>query len=251
MLPLWQSYKPLIHKILTLICVNLFYLPEISEGVNHLDEDESRHIIKVLRMEPGDEFTITNGRGFFYQARITSIQAKRCAFEIFEKKQDPKKDFSIHIAIAPTKNIDRIEWFVEKATEIGIDEISFVVCQNSERKTINLERIEKIAISALKQSQQTWLPKLNGIKPLKEILQIPSNQKFIGYVDENNPTSLKSIAIPDKNYLVIIGPEGDFSKEELNNAIEGGFKKISLGDTRLRTETAGLVACHTLQIINS
>lgn len=231
--------------------MSLFYLPTISAGVNHLDEEESRHVIKVLRMEPGDEFTITDGKGFFYQARITSIQAKKCAFEILEKKQIPQKDFSIHIAIAPTKNNDRIEWFVEKAIEIGIDEISFVLCQNSERKTFNLARIEKIAVSALKQSQQAWLPKLNSIKPFKELIQDRADQKFIGYVDEHNPVSLKSLALPQKKYLVLIGPEGDFSKEELDNSIVNGFKKISLGGNRLRTETAGLVACHTLQIINS
>lgn len=231
--------------------MSLFYLPTISAGVNYLDEEESRHVIKVLRMEPGDEFTITDGRGFFYQTRITSIKAKKCAFEILEKKQIPKKDSSIHIAIAPTKNSDRIEWFVEKAVEIGIDEISFVLCQNSERKTINLARIEKIAISALKQSQQAWLPKLNSIKPFKELIQDGADQKFIGYVDEPTSISLKSLALPQKKYLVLIGPEGDFSKEELASAIGNGFKKISLGSNRLRTETAGLVACHTLQIINS
>ena len=202
-------------------------------------------------MVPGDELTITNGKGILYVARITNSDAKKCTFEILNKKSLPQKNYSIHIAIAPTKNTDRMEWFVEKAIEIGIDEISFMQCQNSERKIINIERVEKIAITALKQSQQAWLPTLNAIRPFKEVLINPADQKFIALVDSTNPIHLKSIATPGKNYCVLIGPEGDFSQSELTSALQNGYLKVSLGLNRLRTETAGLVACHSLQLVNS
>jgi 16S rRNA (uracil1498-N3)-methyltransferase len=231
--------------------VNLFYQSKISEGVLNLDAEESRHAVKVLRMVKGDALHLTDGRGFFYTAQITDADAKKCSFEIIEKKQSAKRGYQIHIAIAPTKNADRIEWFVEKATEIGIDEISFMLCKNSERKNINLERIEKIAISAMKQSGQAWLPKISAIVPFKEILKHNASQKFIAFVDEKNTNHLKSMAKSNGNYLVLIGPEGDFSQEELNLALENNFKKVSLGSNRLRTETAGLAACQILNLINS
>jgi 16S rRNA (uracil1498-N3)-methyltransferase len=202
-------------------------------------------------MVPGDELTITDGKGILYLARITSSDIKKCAFEILNKKKLLRKNYNIHIAIAPTKNADRMEWFVEKAIEIGIDEISFVHCQNSERKAINLERIEKIAISALKQSQQAWLPKLNATQSFNEILNNSADQKFIAVVDSTNPVHLKSLAIARKKYCVLIGPEGDFSSSELASALQHDYLKISLGSNRLRTETAGLVACHSLQLVNS
>lgn len=231
--------------------MNLFYQPKIDEGVLYLDAEESRHAIKVLRMGKGDELHITDGKGFFYTALITQDDSKKCGFEIVEKKQIQKKKYQIHIAIAPTKNADRMEWFVEKATEIGVDQISFVLCQNSERKTINLERIEKIAISAMKQSGQAWLPQLSAIIPFKEILKQVGSQKFIAFVDEQNPDHLKSIAKPNGSYLILVGPEGDFREEELSSAIQQGFKKVSLGSNRLRTETAGLTACQILHFVNT
>lgn len=230
--------------------MNLFYLPKISEGINHLDQEESHHVVKVLRKLVGDELTITDGKGMLYQVTINTADPKKCLFDIVTKKEQPKRNHYTHIAIAPTKNADRIEWFVEKAVEIGIDEISFMLCQTSERKTINLDRVEKIAISAMKQSQQAWLPKLNPMLPFKDLLQNSSSQKFIGFVDSSNPTHLKNAAKPKNSYLVLIGPEGDFSNEELTSAIENGFEKISLGANRLRTETAGLVACHIFHLLN-
>lgn len=231
--------------------MNLFFQPGIPEGIIYLDAEESRHAVRVLRMTEGDQLDLTDGKGYFYSAKITKADSKKCQFEILEKREVKKRNFQIHIAIAPTKNADRNEWFVEKAVEIGIDEISFIICKNSERKTINMERIEKIAISAMKQSQQAWLPKLNPIIPFKEITSGKNDQKFIAYVDATNPVHLQSVAQRDKKYLVLIGPEGDFSKEELDLALQNGFQKVSLGHNRLRTETAGIVTCQILNALNS
>lgn len=202
-------------------------------------------------MSPGDDIQITDGQGVFYQAQIVSIDSKKCVFKINAHEKIPAKNFRIHIAIAPTKNADRIEWFVEKAVEIGVHEISFILCKNSERKALNLERIEKIAVSAMKQSQQPWMPILHPLQPLRDILTQPADEKFICYVDSTNPIHLKAIAKPNKNYLVLIGPEGDFANEELNAALQAGFEKVSLGENRLRTETAGLVASQAFQFVNT
>ncbi len=230
--------------------MNLFYQPTIAEGIDHLDAEESRHAVRVLRMTEGSLLDVTDGKGFFYSCQITKADPKKCVFKIVEKKNIPQRKYKTHVAIAPTKNIDRTEWFVEKAVEIGIDEISFLLCKNSERKAINLERIKKIAVSAMKQSQQAWLPKLNAIVPFAKIFNELADQKFIAHVDTANRVHLKSAAQPEKKYLVLIGPEGDFSKEELTLAFEHDFEKVSLGANRLRTETAALVAVQILRLIN-
>lgn len=230
--------------------MNLFYQPDIPQGILHLNEDESRHAVKVLRMNTGDPLLITDGQGALYDAVITKADSRVCCFTITEKRISPARPFSISIAIAPTKNIDRTEWFVEKAVELGIEKIHFMRCKNSERKTVNLERIHKIIISAMKQSGQAWLPVCEEIKPLSEILTLVADQKFICYVDSQNPDQLKSLAKRNQKYLILIGPEGDFQKEELEQAIQHGFEKVSLGTNRLRTETAALAACHTLNLIN-
>ncbi|MBK5279759.1 MAG: 16S rRNA (uracil(1498)-N(3))-methyltransferase [Bacteroidia bacterium] len=228
----------------------LHYQPNIDLGTLSLSEDESRHAAKVLRVKNGDILDLTDGKGNFYKIRITKSDPRKCIFEIQEKKSQPKRSFFIHLAIAPTKNTDRIEWFVEKCVEIGVDKISFIVCQNSERRSINRDRIEKIAISAMKQSGQYWLPEIVDCGPVLEILKESSSQKFIAYVDQSNPHHLKSLAKPNQDYLVLIGPEGDFNKEELLSAEQAGFSKVSLGTTRLRTETAGVAACHILNLVN-
>jgi 16S rRNA (uracil1498-N3)-methyltransferase len=230
--------------------VNLFYQPEIALGVHHLDMDESRHAVKVLRMKPGEIIELTDGLGNFYKATITNEDSKKCSFTRIEKKVVPARSFYISIALAPTKNTDRTEWFVEKAVEIGVEEIHFIQCKNSERKTLNLERIHRIAISALKQSGQAWLPKISELVSFQQILSVPAKEKFICHVDTANPHQLKTVALPNSNYLVLIGPEGDFSSDEINTAIAHGFKKVSLGPNRLRTETAALTACQTLNLIN-
>ena len=231
--------------------MSLFFQPNIQSGSLFLDSEESRHAVQVLRMHEGEEIEITDGFGFFYSAKISEANHKKCLFEILQKREVQKKLFCIHLAIAPTKNADRMEWFVEKAVEIGIDHISFIHCQNSERKNINIERMEKIAVSAMKQSQQSWLPKISPLAPFKEIVKEKADQKFIGFVDLKNPMHLKSEAKIKGDYLVLIGPEGDFSNEELALALESGFQKVSLGANRLRTETAGITACQILNLINA
>ncbi|NOS55363.1 MAG: 16S rRNA (uracil(1498)-N(3))-methyltransferase [Cyclobacteriaceae bacterium] len=230
--------------------MNLFFQPAVSEGINHLTAEESYHAFRVLRMSAGDDIKITDGKGVFYQGQIISIDSKKCVFKINNYEKIPAKSFRIHIAIAPTKNADRIEWFVEKAVEIGVHEISFILSKNSERRVLNLERIEKIAISAMKQSQQAWMPMLHPLRPFSEILKQPADQRFIGHVDSSNPVHLKAMAKPNKSYLVLIGPEGDFGNEELNAALQSGFEKVSLGENRLRTETAGLATSQILQLTN-
>lgn len=230
---------------------NLFYQPAIESGVHYLDPEESRHAAKVLRKKTGDTIHVTDGKGNLYTCSITEPRPDKCAFTIQSIEQEAKKSFRIHIAIAPTKNPDRIEWFVEKAIEVGIDEISFIECDNSERTSIKLERIEKLAVSAMKQSLKFRMAKINSIRQLGDFIKtVAAAEKYIAYVDQSNPDQLARVANPSGDYLVLIGPEGDFSPAELKLAIENGFKKVALGPSRLRTETAGLVACHTLNLIN-
>jgi 16S rRNA (uracil1498-N3)-methyltransferase len=232
--------------------VNLFYQPLIPQGVFYLDQEESKHCIKVLRRSKDDELKITDGKGFFYTAIITKADAQQCQFRIKETSSEIVKDFSIHIAISPTKSPERIEWFVEKAVELGVDEISFVHCKTTEKPFIKIERLEKVAISAMKQSLKATLPKVNDLIKLDTLMkQSNETSRFIAYVDHSNPAHLKGVATPSSNYLVLIGPEGDFSDGELLQAIQQGFQKVSLGSSRLRTETAGFAACHILNLINS
>ncbi|MFZ1807317.1 MAG: 16S rRNA (uracil(1498)-N(3))-methyltransferase [Cyclobacteriaceae bacterium] len=228
----------------------IFYQPLIPEGTHSLDAEEARHATKVLRLQSGDTLQLTDGKGSLYKAIITELSKSACHFSISETVAIPKRKYSIHIAIAPTKNIDRIEWFVEKATEIGIDTISFIQCQNSERRVINMDRITKKAVSAMKQSGQAWLPELHPIGKVETILNEPCAYKYIAHVDQANPKHLKEAPL-QSDYLVLIGPEGDFTQKEIDKAIDKGFQKISLGTSTLRTETAGLAACHILNLINT
>ena len=230
--------------------MNLFYQPAIAQGTMHLDLDESRHAVKVLRMQPGDTIHLTDGYGFLYTAFIQDANPKKCSFTISEMKEISKRNFSVAIAIAPTKNSDRTEWFVEKAIEIGIEEIYFIICKTSERKTVNMERMNKIAISAMKQSGQARLSQLHEMAPFGEMVGHTASQKFICQVDAGNPVHLKSLAKAHSNYLVLIGPEGDFTQEEIQQATANGFQKVSLGPNRLRTETAAITACQILNFVN-
>jgi 16S rRNA (uracil1498-N3)-methyltransferase len=226
----------------------LFYQPQIQQGVSFLDVEESRHAIQVLRLRDGDPIEIVDGQGVFYAATITKADAKKCIFEVTEKKVTERRTCHVHIAIAPTKNIDRTEWFVEKAVEIGIEKITFIQCKHSERKVINRERIQKVAISAMKQSGQAWLPSIEGIVDFDTVLTGKEKEKFIAHVDSNNSLHLKDAHTKNSEYIVLIGPEGDFSQHELEQAQHYGFKKVSLGVNRLRTETAALAACHILDL---
>lgn len=231
--------------------MNLFYQPHIQDGIHYLDPEESRHCYKVLRKKPGDLIQLTDGKGYRYQAKLTDTKSDKCSFTIESKQQEEKRPYTIHIALAPTKNPDRTEWFVEKAIEIGVDELSFLLCDNSERAALKTDRIEKLAISAMKQSLKNSLPKINHMILLKDFITTNSTaSKYIAYVDQTNPDHLLKEAKPKSNYIVLIGPEGDFSKKELELALTQGYKKVSLGPSRLRTETAGVVACHILNLVN-
>lgn len=229
--------------------MQLFYQPDLSENHCWLTEDESRHCVKVLRKREGEVIVVTDGNGFFYDCLITKANAQQCEFEIQEKRAETKKSFRIHLAIAPTKNPDRLEWLIEKATELGVDEITLIDCDHSERSFIKTERLMKVAISAMKQSQKATLPVINPLQEFSSILDHQADQKFIAYVDHSNPKHLLHEAIKEKSYLICIGPEGDFSKEELASALSKHFIKVSLGESRLRTETAGMAACCLLNAI--
>ena len=231
--------------------MHVFYTPNIGTS-NELPEEEALHCVRTLRLGIGNEITLTDGKGCFYKAQITLSTNKRCLFSINETIfQEPLWPCHIHIAMAPTKNMDRNEWLAEKATEIGIDELSFLNCRFSERKTIKTERVEKIIISAMKQSLKARLPKLNEMMDFNRfIAQEFKGKKYIAHCHEGIKQPLKDLVKRGEDALVMIGPEGDFSKEEVKKAIECGFVPVSLGKSRLRTETAALVACHTLNLIN-
>jgi 16S rRNA (uracil1498-N3)-methyltransferase len=232
--------------------MQLFYVPNISGTEIILDETESKHAIRVLRLQKGDQIQVVDGKGGFYLAEIADANPKKCRLTIVNSALDfGKRNFHLHIAIAPTKNIDRFEWFLEKATEIGIDEITPLLTSHSERKTINAERLEKILVSAMKQSLKAYLPQLHELTTFKElIINNKTENKFIAYCDEIQKIHLKDLATKGNNTLILIGPEGDFSPEEIKLAIENGFKVVSLGESRLRTETAGIVACHIVNLAN-
>ena len=227
-----------------------FYQPKTSEGVFHLMDDEYLHCVKVLRKKVGDEIGIFDGLGMDYHAVIKAITGKSCAFEITKKTVLESRPFYNHIAIAPTKNTDRIEWFVEKACELGVDELSFVLTDNCERNKMRTERLEKKAVSALKQSKSGFLTKINPLIKLKDFLKADlKGQKFMAVVEPDLPyltNELKS----GQTIITLIGPEGDFSKEEVSTAVNVGFQKVSLGKSTLRTETAGLMAAHCVNVIN-
>ena len=217
-----------------------------------MPEEESAHAIRVLRLIEGDEVRIIDGKGFFYRAIITCAHPKHCEVDIIETcPQILLWSSQIHIAVAPTKQIDRMEWFVEKATEIGIDAITFLDCRYSERHEINTARLEKKLISAIKQSNKAIRPQLTGITTFRDFINKPfDGSKFIAHCEDNEKSLLKQIYQAGDNALILIGPEGDFCAEEISLAIEHGFQPITLGQSRLRTETAALVACHSIHLLN-
>lgn len=231
--------------------MHLFFTPDIETNAM-LPDEEAAHAVRVLRLQPGDRITLTDGKGCFYDAEISTATNKKCLVNILNKtEQKPYWKGYIHLAMAPTKNIDRTEWFAEKATEIGIDEISLLKCRYSERKVVKEERIEKILVSAMKQSLKARLPKLNPLQDFEKFICQPfSGQKFIAHCYPGEKLLLKEVVQPGEPCLVLIGPEGDFSEEEVKLAEERGFKAISLGESRLRTETAALVATHIMNLIN-
>lgn len=231
--------------------MHVFYTPDIAVD-GELPEEEAGHCLRVLRLGVGDEVMLTDGKGFFYKAVITAATGKRCQVKVVETiGQTPLWNGHLHLAMAPTKNMDRIEWFAEKATEIGFDELSFVNCRFSERKVIKTERIEKIVVSAVKQSLKARKPLVNELTDFGKFIQQKfEGQKFIAHCYEGEKPLLKDVLIPGKDAVVLIGPEGDFSPEEVQKAEAAGFQAISLGKSRLRTETAALVAVHIMNLFN-
>ena len=252
---------------------HIFYAPQVTEGFFELPHDEAGHAVRVLRMKEDDELTLTDGLGTFYDGRITLASPKHCQFCIERKYPDVKLwNGSIHIAIAPTKNMDRMEWVVEKMTEIGVDDISLINCTNSERKVVKTERLEKIVVSAMKQSHKAFKPNVHELKSFKHFISQPfEGQRFIAHcykpddieqhnteIQQKNESGLNihlsdrnflgDLLHPDKSTIVLIGPEGDFTIDEVRLAIHEGFIPISLGESRLRTETAALVAVHMMYL---
>lgn len=230
----------------------LFYSPDILTS-SQLPEIESHHCVKVLRMRNGDLLTITDGKGHIYECTLLDAHPKHSVVSIINKIDFSRpRNFKLHIAFAPTKQMDRNEWFVEKATEIGIDRLSPIISNYSERKEIKHERLAKTAISAMKQSQQPYLPHIDETASFNEFIKLPfEGNKYIAHCYETPKMPLTQIYKKGENALILIGPEGDFSEEEIESAINSGFKPISLGNTRLRTETASLIATHTIHVINS
>ena len=215
-----------------------------------LPQEEAGHCLRVLRLKEEDRIRLTDGKGAFYGAVITSAQGKRCLVHIEEtEQQKPLWNGHMHIAVAPTKLMERNEWFVEKAVEIGVDEITFLKTDHSERDVVKLERIEKIAVAAMKQSQKAVLPVLNGMTSFRSFVERGfDGDKFIAHCEPGSKVLLQDAVVPGNNSLVLIGPEGDFSPVEIEMALKAGFKPISLGPSRLRTETAALVAVHIMNL---
>ena len=233
--------------------MQLFYNPNINESTESFsfDKEESKHIIKVMRKKGGDILFVTNGLGFLFKTEIVLGSDIKCTVKIvsIEKSEQPK--YHLHLAVAPTKMNDRYEWFLEKATEMGISEITPIICDHSERKFVKSDRFDKIVQSAMKQSVQFYLPKLNEPITFKEFIkQKNEGLLLIAHCEETAKKSLKSVVKPNESVTLLIGPEGDFSNKEITQALENKYIPVTLGATRLRTETAAIVACHSIVFIN-
>ncbi len=234
----------------------LFYTDDIQDGLATLAQEEARHCLQSLRKKSGDTIQFVDGKGGFYEGEIIEASKKKCVLSIksvIENYNAP--DFQLHIAIAPTKNISRFEWFLEKTTEFGISTVTPLLCQRSERKNIRTDRLRKIMLTAMKQSLKAYLPKLNELSKFQDFIKSPADSSFDYFIAHCHPdkalSHLKDVAKKNKNICILIGPEGDFSKEEVELALQQGYEGISLGKSRLRTETAGIAACHISNLINT
>ncbi len=233
--------------------MQLFYNPDIKSGDTTFlfDKEESRHIIKVLRKKEGDTIEITNGSGFLFTSEITFGNEKKCEVNVIKEQFFEPAPYSLHLAVAPTKLNDRYEWFLEKATEIGISEITPIICEHSERTNFKADRFEKIIQTAMKQSLQFYLPKLNEpVAYSAFIKEQHEGQLFIAHCEETEKTLLKNALKPGGELTILIGPEGDFSVKEIQLALQQKYIPVSLGNTRLRTETAAIVAAHSVAFVN-
>ena len=234
--------------------MQLFYNSDVKTNDTHFtfDTNESKHIIKVLRKRKGDELWITNGVGYLFRAKIIDDSIKKCEVELISSKKTPPKSHRLHMAVAPTKMNDRFEWFLEKATEIGVDEITPIICDRSERKILKLDRMQRVIESAMKQSLQTYLPKLNEPISLSDFLEKPiTGIQFIAHCEDSERHELKRSVVGDQEVTILIGPEGDFTPNEIKSAMLKGYAPVIMGKTRLRTETAAVVACTIIASINN
>ncbi len=233
--------------------MQLFYNPNINTDTTSFvfDKEESKHIVKVLRKKEGDKIHVTNGLGFLFETEIALASESKCTVTIQSYSTQEIKSWKLHLAVAPTKMNERYEWFLEKATEIGIDEITPIICEHSERKIVKTDRFRKILESAMKQSLHYFMPKLNEPIDFKNFIGQPfEGQKLIAHCENTTKNSLKAVLQPNTNILILIGPEGDFSVKEIETALQNKFFPVSLGNTRLRTETAAVVACHSVVYSN-
>ncbi len=233
--------------------MQLFYNPDIksSDSAFTFDKEESRHIVKVLRKKEGDKIQITNGSGSLFTSEITFAAEKKCEVKIIEEQVYEPMPYYLHLAVAPTKMNDRYEWFLEKATEIGISEITPLICEHSERTAFKSDRFEKILHCAMKQSLQFYLPKLNDPVQFNAFVkQERTGQVFIAHCEETDKKLLKTELQPKQRITILIGPEGDFSTKEIALALQQQYVPVSLGNTRLRTETAAIVAAHSVAFVN-
>tara|TARA_R110002167_G_scaffold187802_2_gene389149 strand:- start:3391 stop:4101 length:711 start_codon:yes stop_codon:yes gene_type:complete len=235
--------------------MQFFYTPNLDESTTEctFDPVESRHIVKVLRKKVGESLYITNGKGLLFEAKISVADGKKCKAEIVSSTKKARNTSSLHMVVAPTKMNDRYEWFLEKATEIGVDEITPIICDRSERRVIKTERMEKVLQTAMKQSLRTYLPQLNEAITFDKFLARPiTGQLYIAHCEEDKKVSLTTLlASPNTKTTILIGPEGDFSPNEIRMALEKNYLPISLGESRLRTETAAIVACTIVNMIHN
>ena len=233
--------------------MHIFYTPDITHDTYTLNEEESKHCVRVLRLSVGTVVNLVDGRGGFYTAEIISDNPKKVSLSILKVETEfHKRNHYLHIAVAPTKNIDRMEWFLEKATELGIDEVTPIITDRSERRIVKEDRLNKVITSAVKQSIKAYHPKLNEAISYNAFLNLPfEGNKLIAHcIDENDKKYISELVAPHQKYLILIGPEGDFSPEEVNLALNKGFKPLTLGDNRLRTETAALSVCFEINYLN-
>lgn len=235
--------------------MNLFFHPDISNTTNEVffNKEESRHIIKVLRKQEGDILDLTNGKGYFFKVQLKITNPKKCVATIIGAEKQEPLPYRLHMVVAPTKLNERFEWFLEKATEIGVSEITPIICEHSERKVIKEERYQKKIQSALKQSLNSYLPVLNSAVSFKEFLRSQkaiNAKKFIAHCEETERQSLKDLLMPKEAIIILIGPEGDFSPNEIDLAKKAGYIPVSLGKNRLRTETAAIITCYSVAFVN-
>ncbi|GAA3950561.1 16S rRNA (uracil(1498)-N(3))-methyltransferase [Hymenobacter algoricola] len=228
-----------------------FYAPDLTapQPTYQLSEEESKHAVRVLRLAPGDAVVLVDGRGGVFQATVADANPKRCQLRLTGHELVPRRAYFVHVAVAPTKNLDRMEWLVEKAVEVGVDRLTFLRCARSERRELKLERLEKIAVSALKQSGQAWLPQLDELTDFAAFVPtLTAETTFIAHLEAGERTALAQVAAQGTSCCVLIGPEGDFTPQEIEAARARGIRPVTLGASRLRTETAALAAVFTVHL---